>query len=55
MIEQIEVLIRLQSVSNELIKLNRNKEYRYDDIAGFKKKIKGKEIVAEEGEQKRNA
>ena len=50
MIEQIEVLIRLQSISNELIKLNRNKEYRYDDIAGFKKKIKRKEIAVEEGE-----
>ena len=49
MIEQIEVLIRLQSISNELIKLNRNKEYRYDDIADSKKNIKGKEKALDDG------
>ncbi len=52
MIEQIEVLIRLQSISNELIKLKRNKEYRYNDITDFKKKVKEKEMVVEEGEKR---
>lgn len=52
MIEQIEVLIRLQSISNELIKLKRNKEYRYNDITDFKKKVKEKDMVVEEAEKK---
>lgn len=54
MIKQPEVLIRLQSVSNELRKLHIDKEYRFNDINKNKKLIQEKKnkLTAKENDIK---
>lgn len=51
MIKQIEALIRLQSISNKLAKLHRNKEYRFNDINENKRQIQIKKEVVEREEK----